>query len=96
MPNPNPTTAAEWAEKCNQDYLTSMRVEGRSNGHLRHGLCLACADAYARQRVEAFRERAAQGCDEDADALEHSGFKEPVVLAFRARAAAIRALSVDG
>ena len=52
---PNPTTAAEWAEKCNQDYLTSMRVEGRSNGHLRHGVCLNCADAYARQQVEAAR-----------------------------------------
>ena len=53
---PNPRTAAEWAEKCNQDYLTSMRVEGRSNGHLRHGLCLTCADAYARQQVEATSE----------------------------------------
>ena len=51
---PNPTTAAEWIEKCNQDYLTSMRVEGRSNGHLRHGLCLDCADAYARQQVERY------------------------------------------
>lgn len=49
---PNPTAAADWAEKCNQDYLTSMHVEGRSNGHLRHGLCLSCADAYARQQVE--------------------------------------------
>ena len=48
---PNPRTAAEWAEKCNQDYLTSMRVEGRSNGHLRHGLCLTCADAHAHQQV---------------------------------------------
>ena len=55
----NPTTAA-WAEKCNQDYLTSMRVEGRSNGHLRHGLCLHCADAYARQRVREALEEAGQ------------------------------------
>mgnify|MGYP001577133958 CR=1 FL=1 len=50
---PNPTTAAEWAEKCNVDYLASMRVEGKSNGHVRHGLCTYCADAYARQQVEA-------------------------------------------
>ena len=55
---PNPTTAAEWAEKCNVDYLASMRVEGKSNGHVRHGLCTYCADAYARQQVEATRERA--------------------------------------
>ena len=46
------TTAAEWTSKCNNDYLTSMRVEGKSNGHFRHGLCLYCADASARQQVE--------------------------------------------
>ena len=48
----NPTTAAGWIEKCNQDYLTCLRVEGRSNGHLRHGWCLNCVTAYARQQAE--------------------------------------------
>ena len=61
---PNPTKVTEWAEKCNVDYLVSMRVEGKSNGHVRHGLCLYCADAYARQQVEATRERVAQVVDQ--------------------------------
>ena len=59
----NPRTAAEWAEKCNLDYQAGMNVEGKSWGHLRHGLCTYCAnlfaDAYACEQVEAFRERAA-------------------------------------
>ena len=60
----SPRTAAEWAEKCNLDYQTGMNVEGKSWGHLRHGLCEHCAnlfaDAFARQQVEAFRERAVE------------------------------------
>ena len=47
MSQPNPTTAAEWAERCEKQQ------------HAEKGLILAdemlcpkCADAYARQRVE--------------------------------------------
>ena len=53
---PKPQSAEDWAEKCNQDYLTSMRVEGRSNGHLRHGLCFNCAAALAHPDVQRARE----------------------------------------
>ena len=53
---PNPKTAEEWAEKCHLDYQMGMNVEGKSWGHLRHGLCEHCAnlfaDAYTRQQVE--------------------------------------------
>ena len=48
----NPRTAAEWAKSA----------EGWAN-RCSHGplaMCCECADAYARQQVEAFRERAAQ------------------------------------
>ena len=56
MSPPNLPTAAEWAKKCNLDYQTGMNVEGKSWGHLRHGLCEHCAnlfaESYARQQVE--------------------------------------------
>ena len=69
---PNPPTAAEWAKKCNLDYQAGMNVEGKSWGHLRHGLCEHCAnlfaESYARQQVEAFRERVITWLDnEDKD-----------------------------
>ena len=56
----NPTTAVEvWAKECTE-------ARHRFHGDLIQtsiGLCSDCADAYARQQVEAFRERAAQLCD---------------------------------
>ena len=50
-----PLTAAEWAEWCQRE----------GHRYITDSLCLICADAYARQQVEAFRERApfeAYGC----------------------------------
>mgnify|MGYP001576995411 CR=1 FL=1 len=58
---PNPRTAAEWASTCfpeHWSYIGNLRLP--SNKTL---LCSDCADAYARQQVEAFRERAAQECE---------------------------------
>ena len=53
---PNPCTAAEWAEKCDEKpdshHLSALYM------------CLHCADAYARQQVEAALERAAQIANE--------------------------------
>ena len=49
---PNPRTAAEWAAEC---YQKSHRSYADAET-----MCVKCADAYARQQVEAFRERAAQ------------------------------------
>ena len=45
---PNPRTAAEWAEWCVDHGHRSRGIGGL--------LCLACADAYARQQVEALEE----------------------------------------
>ena len=88
---PNPTTAWEWAKNC------------QTLGHLRkvqehlvefpdlllRALCETCADAYARQQVEA----AAQH-------LEHLAQTAPLrsrqSTIYRQCAAAIRARSVDG
>lgn len=50
---PEPRSAEEWATKCNIDYITSMRVEGKSHGHRRQGLCLDCARAFAGQECAA-------------------------------------------
>ena len=44
---PNPRTAAEWAEFCT-DHHTENTLE----------LCIQCADAYARQQVEATKHQA--------------------------------------
>ena len=77
---PNPTTAAEWAEKCNGDYLTGMRVEGKSNGHQRHGLCPYCAESCAHQQVAAALEVANRHAEADADQLVYHA-----VEAFRER-----------
>ena len=53
VPKPNPTTtAAEWAEKCD------LEEHGMLVGDSRVKMCCDCADAYARQQVGAFRERA--------------------------------------
>ena len=53
---PNPCSAAEWAkEHCGhnvQPFSKDTTLPGF--------LCWLCADAYARQQVEAFRERAAK------------------------------------
>ena len=58
---PEPRSAEEWAEKCNQDYLIGMRVEGKSWGHVRHGLCEYCAnlfaESYAAQQTAAHVEK---------------------------------------
>ena len=43
-PRPTPTTAAEWAIECGRQ----MHPGGFGNT-----MCLLCADAYARQQVEA-------------------------------------------
>ena len=48
----NPTTAAEVELNCNVIY---SETDGAS--HRRNGICVKCADVYARQRVEAFREK---------------------------------------
>ena len=47
---PNPTTAAEWAEVCRVHRAVPTTGPAVS-------LCLNCADAFARQQVEAFREK---------------------------------------
>ena len=44
----NPTTAAEWAVRCAEKH--GLPVTGWTNR-----LCIPCADAYARQQVEAER-----------------------------------------
>ena len=46
-----PRSVEEWAAKCHDDYLTGMRVEGKSWGHLRHGMCVGCALLYAAEQV---------------------------------------------
>lgn len=43
---PEPTTAEEWADYCDE-----------SGARVNRTLCLSCATAYARQWVEAFREK---------------------------------------
>ena len=48
----NLTTAAEWAKACNNSALHT--------GENKQKMCVDCAESYARQQVEAFRERAAQ------------------------------------
>ena len=60
---PNPTTAAEWATYCHQHAHWIAWSAGQ--GGAEKILCFNCANAYARQQVEAFRERApfeAYGC----------------------------------
>lgn len=42
---PNPRTAAEWAKQCPGNGHDAIRDRGT--------LCVDCADAYARQQVEA-------------------------------------------
>ena len=47
--------AAEWAERCNREaHAVGALLNSPDVGVV---LCISCADAYARQQVEAFRER---------------------------------------
>src|SRR3990167_4680732 len=48
---PPPRSVEEWAAKCNTYYLIGIRVEGKSWGHLRHGMCGGCALLYAAEQV---------------------------------------------
>ena len=55
---PNPRTAAEWARTC-----THFGPLAGIGGPVAL-LCVDCADAYTRQQVEAFRERARNTVEE--------------------------------
>ena len=55
---PNPTTA-EWAFECHrQGHLLPYGADPLFEVGQVYVMCVGCADAYARQRVAAFRERA--------------------------------------
>ena len=69
-PMSNPTTAAEWAEKC------------WKKCHIRAGrgvMCCRCADAYARQQVEACYQVLV-----NAASCDHAGLKPADPAAFQA------------
>ena len=77
--------AAEWAEKCCEERHSRPRS---TYGSVPNLFCISCADAYARQQVEAFRERVLRIVEKLP--LEYT--TEPAVVMLPRVAAAIRAL----
>ena len=89
----NPTTAAEWAAAC----LLAGHVPQVVNVNW---MCENCADAYARQRVEAFRDlqewvMAMPHCDTEWRGDDHEPCHQQLAVwmaGLRKIAAALRAL----